>query len=50
LDYLEPDYVHVLVEGKIVKSGGMELAREIEKNGYAEYREKAEQMNTKTNC
>ncbi|MFW6000758.1 MAG: Fe-S cluster assembly ATPase SufC [Halanaerobium sp.] len=50
LDYIEPDYVHVLVEGKIVKSGDIELAREIEKNGYAEYREKAEKMNTKTNC
>ncbi len=50
LDYLEPDYVHVLVEGKIVKSGGMELAREIEKNGYAEYKEDAEKLNTKTNC
>jgi len=51
LDYLEPDHVHVLVEGKIVKSGDMSLAREIEKNGYAEYREKARQEeSTKTNC
>ncbi len=51
LDYVKPDYVHVLVEGKIVESGDMSLAREIEKNGYAEYREKAEQeANSKTNC
>lgn len=36
LDYLKPDYVHILVDGKIVKSGGMELAHDIEKNGYEE--------------
>ena len=34
LRYLEPDYVHVLVDGKIVKSGGPELAEYIDKNGY----------------
>ena len=34
LDYIQPDYVHVLSEGKIVKSGGKELAIELEKSGY----------------
>jgi Fe-S cluster assembly ATP-binding protein len=34
LDYIIPDYVHVLFEGKIVKSGGKELALELEERGY----------------
>jgi Fe-S cluster assembly ATP-binding protein len=34
LDYIEPDFVHVLADGKIVKSGGKELALELEKEGY----------------
>ncbi len=34
LDYIKPDFVHVLSDGKIVKSGGMELAEELEKTGY----------------
>lgn len=34
LDYIVPDFVHVLYEGKIVKSGGKELALELEKKGY----------------
>jgi len=34
LDYIEPDYVHVLQDGKIVKSGGKELAKELEEKGY----------------
>ncbi len=34
LDYVKPDYVHVLSDGKIVKSGGPELALELEKKGY----------------
>ena len=36
LDYIKPDHVHVLAKGKIVKSGGPELALELEKSGYAE--------------
>ena len=36
LDYVEPDFVHVLADGRIVKSGGPELARELEAHGYAE--------------
>ena len=35
LDYVEPDYVHVLSEGKIVKTGDKSLALELEKEGYA---------------
>lgn len=34
LDYIIPDFVHVLFEGKIVKSGGKELALELEEKGY----------------
>jgi Fe-S cluster assembly ATP-binding protein len=34
LDYITPDHVHVFVDGKIVKSGGAELAKELEANGY----------------
>jgi Fe-S cluster assembly ATP-binding protein len=36
LDYVEPDRVHVLRNGKIERSGGPELARELEREGYAE--------------
>jgi Fe-S cluster assembly ATP-binding protein len=34
LDYIAPDHVHVLMNGKIVKSGGPELAKELESRGY----------------
>jgi len=34
LNYINPDFVHVLADGKIVKSGKMELAEELEKKGY----------------
>ena len=34
LDYVVPDYIHVLADGRIVKSGGKELALELEKEGY----------------
>ena len=34
LDYIKPDFVHVLMNGKVVKSGGPELALELEKKGY----------------
>ncbi|HJP05642.1 MAG: Fe-S cluster assembly ATPase SufC [Gammaproteobacteria bacterium] len=34
LDYIEPDYVHVLADGRIIRSGGKELALELEENGY----------------
>src|SRR6056297_175934 len=51
LDYLKPDYVHVLVDGRIAKSGDMSLAKEIEDEGYAEYKEEAlNESNSKSNC
>ena len=41
LNYITPDYVHVLVDGSIVKSGGRELALELEEKGYEWLREEA---------
>ena len=34
LDYIQPDFVHVMVDGKIVRSGGPELALSLEEKGY----------------
>jgi len=34
LDYVRPDFVHVLADGRIVKSGGPDLARQLEDEGY----------------
>lgn len=42
LNYIVPDYVHIVMDGRIVKSGGPDLALEIEENGYAEL---AEELN-----
>lgn len=41
LDYIVPDFVHVLANGKICRSGGKELALDLEKNGYAQFEEAA---------
>ncbi|TMJ40828.1 MAG: Fe-S cluster assembly ATPase SufC, partial [Alphaproteobacteria bacterium] len=41
LDYIVPDYVHVLSQGRIVKSGGKELALELEAKGYAGFAREA---------
>ena len=41
LNYIVPDRVHVMVDGKIRKSGDAALAKELEKSGYAEYQVKA---------
>ena len=38
LDYITPDHVHVLVDGRIVRSGGAELARQLEDDGYEAFR------------
>ena len=35
LEYMEPDFIHVLINGKIVKSGDISLAQEIEQKGYS---------------
>jgi Fe-S cluster assembly ATP-binding protein len=37
LDYITPDHVHVLAHGRIQRSGGAELAKELEKTGYANF-------------
>ncbi len=42
LNYVEPDRVHVMVGGKIVRSGGPEVALDLEESGYEEYREAGE--------
>ena len=39
LNYIEPDYVHVFVDGRIVEEGGPELAHKLEAEGYKAYEE-----------
>jgi Fe-S cluster assembly ATP-binding protein len=41
LNYIVPDVVHVLSKGRIVKTGGKELALELEARGYAQFQEQA---------
>jgi Fe-S cluster assembly ATP-binding protein len=41
LDYIVPDVVHVLWKGRVVKTGGKELAHELEAKGYAEFQGEA---------
>jgi Fe-S cluster assembly ATP-binding protein len=41
LDYIVPDVVHVLAKGRVVKSGGKELALELEAKGYAQFTDEA---------
>ena len=41
LNYIEPDHVHVLVDGRIVRSGDQELAHELERYGYAQFEQAA---------
>lgn len=43
LDYIVPDFVHILYKGKIVKSGGKELALELEAKGYDEIKKQFEE-------
>jgi Fe-S cluster assembly ATP-binding protein len=43
LDYIIPDFVHVLYDGKIVKSGGKELAFKLEEEGYDWIKKEANQ-------
>jgi Fe-S cluster assembly ATP-binding protein len=40
LNYVTPDFVHVLVDGRVVRSGGKELALELEERGYDQFQEK----------
>ncbi len=48
LDYIIPDYVHVLSQGRIIKSGGRELAKELEAQGYGWITEKNTDTENKT--
>ncbi len=41
LDYITPDIVHVMLDGRIIETGGAELADAIEKSGYDQYRSEA---------
>ena len=36
LDHIKPDVVHIMANGRIVRTGGPELALEVEQNGYAD--------------
>lgn len=43
LDYIKPDFVHIMQDGRIVKSGGLEIAKKLEANGYGEFNEELEE-------
>jgi Fe-S cluster assembly ATP-binding protein len=49
LNYIIPDYVHVLVDGRIVQSGGKELALELEEKGYTTWVQSQPQSATVAN-
>ena len=38
LDHLQPDHVHILIDGAIVESGGLELVERLERDGYEAWR------------
>jgi Fe-S cluster assembly ATP-binding protein len=44
LEHIVPDFVHVMANGRIVRSGGKELALELEERGYADYGVDAEEV------
>jgi Fe-S cluster assembly ATP-binding protein len=44
LDYVEPHFVHVMMDGKLVRSGGKELALELEERGYKWLQEAAQEV------
>jgi Fe-S cluster assembly ATP-binding protein len=37
LDYIKPDYVHIMYKGKIIETGDSSLALDLEKTGYSNY-------------
>lgn len=47
LNYVKPDFVHVMYKGKIIKSGGAKLAKELEKKGYGEIKTASELISLK---
>jgi len=46
LDYIKPDFVHVMMDGRLVRSGGPELALELEQEGYKDWRPEGAASNT----
>ena len=38
LDYIRPDVVHVLIDGRVIKTGGPELAQQIEDKGFEQWK------------
>jgi Fe-S cluster assembly ATP-binding protein len=44
LNYIKPDFVHIMLDGRIVESGGADLALHLEEQGYDWLREKAEPL------
>ena len=42
LDYIKPDFIHIMLDGRVVESGGAELSGELEKKGYDWVRERHE--------
>lgn len=50
LQHLKPDFVHVLIHGRIVKTGDGSLIQEIEKNGYDEFKEEAKEEDKELNA
>lgn len=42
LDYIEPDVVHIMLDGKIIQTGGMELVDQLERDGYSTWKEEDE--------
>ena len=48
LEYVVPDFIHVLLEGRIVKSGGKDLAHELEKKGYSTIEQELGKVREKT--
>lgn len=44
LDYIAPDYVHVMVQGKIVESGGAAFAKKLEEGGYEQYESRGKRL------
>lgn len=44
LNYIKPDYVHIMLDGRIVESGGPELAEQLEEHGYSWIREQSDEL------
>ena len=50
LDYIKPDFVHIMVDGKIVKTGDYKLVKYIEDNGYNEYMDSSKKTEKLGTC